>query len=80
LAEAAAGLANLRAEQQRLQVVGGEVVELRAAIEKALYALALLQESLQTVEADLSQSRLSRIEAELSSVSGSGEKPNSSLI
>ena len=81
LAEAVAGLTSLRAEQQRLQVVGGEVAELRATIEKALYAVALLQESLQGVEADLSQSRLSRIEAELSSVSGSGEKPNSrSLI
>jgi chromosome segregation ATPase len=80
LAEAAAGLASLRAEQQRLQAVIGEVAELRATIEKALYALALLQESLQGIDADLSQSRLSRIEAELSSVSASGEKPNSSSL
>jgi hypothetical protein len=80
LAEAAAGLASLGAEQQRLQAVGGEVAELRATIDKALYALALLQESLQEIDADLSQSRLSRIEAELSSVSASGEKPNSSSL
>ena len=80
LAEAAAGLASLGAEQQRLQAIGGEVAELRATIDKALYALALLQESLQGIDADLSQSRLSRIEAELSSVSASGEKPNSSSL
>ncbi len=77
LAEAAAGLASVRAEQQRLQALGGEVAELRATIEKALYAVALLQESLQGVEADLGQSRLSRIEAELSSVSAAREKSNS---
>jgi len=80
LAEAAAGLASLRAEQQRLQAIGGEVAELRATIDKALYALALLQESLQGIDADLSQSRLSRIEAELSLVSASGEKPNSNSL
>jgi chromosome segregation ATPase len=77
LAEAAASLASVRAEQQRLQALGGEVAELRATIEKALYAVALLQESLQGVEADLGQSRLSRIEAELSSVSAAREKSNS---
>ena len=80
LAEAAASLASVRAEQQRLQAVGGEVAELRATIEKALYALALLQEGLQGVEADLSQTRLSRIEAELSSVSAAREKSHSSSL
>jgi chromosome segregation ATPase len=75
-----AALASVGAEQQRLQAIGGEVAELRATIDKALYALALLQESLQGIDADLSQSRLSRIEAELSSVSASGEKPNSNSL
>ena len=81
LVAAAADIATVRADQRNLEAAAGQISELRVTIEKSLYAIALLQDSLQGVESDLSQLRLSRIEVELSSgLASAKETPNSGSL
>ena len=81
LVAAAADIATVRADQRNLEAAAGQISELRVTIEKSLYAIALLQDSLQGVESDLSQLRLSRIEVELSSgLASEKETPNSGSL
>ena len=64
-----------------LQTVNGEIADLRATVEKALYAVALLQESLQGVGDELNQLRLSRNETDLSPVlAHDADKRNSTSL
>jgi predicted nucleic acid-binding Zn-ribbon protein len=81
LVAAAADIATVRADQRNLEAAAGQISELRVTIEKSLYAIALLQDSLQGVESDLSQLRLSRIEVELpSGLASAKERPNSGSL